>query len=51
MVNITGWGTAEGYGIFLAGMGVFFWGLHYIPIAISSHKKHEKEEREEKEKK
>jgi len=25
-----GWGTAGGLGIFLAGLGVFFWGLRHM---------------------
>ena len=31
MAEILGWGTAGGLGIFLAGLGVFFWGLQFTP--------------------
>jgi hypothetical protein len=27
--EIFGWATAGGLGIFFAGLGVLFWGLHY----------------------
>ena len=31
MDQVLGWGTAGGLGILLAGLGVFFWGLHFTP--------------------
>ncbi len=31
MAEILGWGTAGGFGIFLAGVGVFFWGISKLP--------------------
>jgi hypothetical protein len=30
MEEILGWGTAGGLGLFLAGLGVFFWGLQFV---------------------
>jgi len=31
MDQIFGWGTAGGLGVLLAGLGVFFWGLQFMP--------------------
>jgi len=28
--EILGWGSAGGLGLFLAGLGVFFWGLQFV---------------------
>jgi hypothetical protein len=31
MDTLFGWDTAGGLGLLLAGLGIFFWGLRYIP--------------------
>jgi hypothetical protein len=30
MFDLFGWDTAGGIALLLAGIGVFFWGLHYV---------------------
>ena len=39
MAEILSWGTAGGLGIFLAGLGVFFWGLQFARRGKWSKKK------------
>lgn len=44
--GILGWATAGGMGIFLAGLGVFFWGLQFIPAGRAWKRKEEQKKTE-----
>ncbi|MFC2019253.1 hypothetical protein ACFLU4_04770 [Chloroflexota bacterium] len=47
MADILGWGTAGGMGLFLAGLGVFFWGLKYLNRTYGRRWKDRRDEKKE----